>query len=131
MADLERYYEERQKNFPFKPASYNSTSTLPRKSIAAKGQGQMSSSSRVDGQPRRPAQRPVKPLPPSSGVRENSGYLRSTKASASRAAAKRRVLMPKAMNASLEIWEIQRELKRGEMVQVSPKGSRVLFRSFG
>ena len=26
---------------------------------------------------------------------------------------------PKAMSASLEIWEIQKELKRGEMVQVS------------
>ena len=25
---------------------------------------------------------------------------------------------PKAMSASMEIWEIQKELKRGEMVQV-------------
>lgn len=44
--------------------------------------------------------------------------MKSTKSSSNRVSQKRRTLVPKAMNASMEIWEIQRELKRGEMVQV-------------
>ncbi|XP_059085990.1 uncharacterized protein LOC131882756 [Tigriopus californicus] len=67
--------------------------------------------------------KPVKPIkpsaaPPSSHTADrNGGYMKSTKSSSNRVSQKRRALVPKAMNASMEIWEIQRELKRGEMVQ--------------
>lgn len=75
----------------------------------------ISSSSVTPSSTYRKPGKPIKPI--SQTVDRNGGYMKSTKSSSNRVSQKRRTLVPKAMNASMEIWEIQRELKRGEMVQ--------------